>query len=404
MQVTRGAEGLRELLREQAFDVRALDPTGFRAWLARLLGRWGTDPTFRQRATIRDLRRAHPDLRRIEQTHRAAAGADAATPTGARLREVERAAADARKAVAGLAAALARAADEDRPRLSAKWEDYRRRLRALDEELTDLRGSPEREALRAAEAALRRAREAAGLDRAEAELAALLAARGRQAGRVGESFEDTAAAAIGREVVPEVAAGGVRVVRRVRLGTGAEFDALVVREPVAGGAAEVLAAVEAKRDVNGIVHGFLRRQADLAWLTGDVGRYDPAAHRTRAFPAGHFDRAVAAGGVRLGPGSFARFRRDAAAGWFLDGLYLATRAGPMWGLSPAALARVAAWVATDEQFDPNAPDYLARLYRRCLALAGPVEAPDVLRLYATSETRARQVLLVDDALPWDSMG
>jgi hypothetical protein len=191
----------------------------------------------------------------------------------------------------------------------------------------------------------------------------------------------------------------VRVVRRVRLGAGTEFDALVVRDAVGGGAAEVLAAVEAKRDVNGLAHGFLRRQADLTWLTGDADRYDPAAHRTRAFPSGHFDRVVevrAEGGVvRLGPGSFAQFRRDAATGCFLDGLYLVARPGPLWGLSIAALARVAAWAATDDDFAPDDHAYLAGFHRRCLELAGAVESPDVLRLYAADEARGRQVILIE---------
>ena len=208
-------------------------------------------------------------------------------------------------------------------------------------------------------------------------------------GRAANHFSDD-------EVVPELD-GAVRVVRRVRLGAAVEFDALVVRE-VDGGAAEVLAAVEAKRDINGLAHGFLRRQADLTWLTGDADNYDATAHRTRAFPSGHFDRVVevSVANVRLGPGSFPRFHRDTATGWFLDGLYLVTRPGPLWGLSSAALARVAAWAATDEKFAPDDPAYLAAFHRRCLGLTGPVESPDVLRLYA-DEAHGRQLLLIDRA-------
>jgi hypothetical protein len=290
----------------------------------------------------------------------------------------------------------------------AKLADARGRLRALEEERARLEAdSAERQSLVAADAALRRARSAAGLDRAGAELAALLAARGRRAGRAGDTFEEEVAAVAERVIRSELAGGeDAQVLRRVRLGAaGVEFDALVVRPNGSDGAADVLAAVEAKRDVNGLAHGFLRRQADLAWLTGDAGRYDPAAYRTRAFPAGHFDRAAEAraGGavVRFGPGSF---RRDPGCGWFLDGLYLATRPGPLWGLSPAALARVAAWVASDEGFEPGDPAYLAGLYRRCRGLAGPVEAPDVLRVYAAAEEWARQVLLVGGDTPGGTGG
>lgn len=410
VRVARGVDELERLLREQARDVRALDPPGFRTWLGQLLDRWDRDPVFRQRTAIRDTYRTHPDLRVRERDYRDAAAAFAVTPAAARLREVEWAAGNTRKAIAGLTAALARSTTDGRPGMTTKLDEFRHRLRALEAEQAELeQGSPERQAQIAAELALQQARTAAGLDRAEAELTTLLTARGRRTGRAGESFEDTAAAPIEREVVPELSAGGgVRVVRRVRLGAGAEFDALVVRETVGGGAAEVFAAVEAKRDINGLAHGFLRRQADLTWLTGDAERYDPTEYRTRVFPTGHFDRVVevgdAGGGVRLGPGSFDRFRRDVATGWFLDGLYLVTRPGPQWGLGTAALARVAAWAAGEIDFAPDDPAYLFGFRQRCQGLAEVVESPDVLRLYADDEARGRHVLLIETDSPADRGG
>jgi hypothetical protein len=386
--VTRGADEVRRLLRERSCDVRTLDPAGFRGWLGRQLGRWAQDPVFRQRSAVRDLRRGPPEL-----------AADAAG-AAARLQAADRAVAGARQAVAGLTAAVANAAPGDRDRLAAKRHAYRQRLREWERRRAELvRGSPELSTAAEAAAALDRARRAAGLDRAEAELAALLAARGRRTGRAGAAFEELAADAVAALVLPELG-GDVRVLRRVRLGAaGVEFDALLVR-PAGDGVAEVLAAVEAKRDPNGLGHGFVRRQADLAWLTGDADRYAPAAYRTRAFPAGHFDRPaeVREGGtvVRLGPGSFGRFRRDAATGWFLDGLYLVTRPRPLWGLGAAAAAKVAAWAATDVRFDPYDPGYLGELHRRCLGLAAPPEAADVLRPYADDQTLGRQVILIDD--------
>ena len=411
VRVTRGAENLERLLREQTWDFRGLDLTGFRAWLDRLLVRWEQDPVFRQRSVIRALRRSHPELRQLERTHRAATAVDAASPSSARLREVERAAADVAKAVAGLTAALAAAAPDRRDGLSTKLDAFRARLRDLESERAALtQTATERQALLRAESLLQCVRSATGLAAEETRLTDLLTARGRRAGRVGDTFEDDVAAAVVRDIVPELATGrDVRLLRRVRLGAaGIEFDALVARVPDAGGVAEVLAAVEAKRDVNGVAHGFLRRQADLAWLTGEAGAYDPAVFRTRAFPTGHFDRAAGhtdvGSIVRFGPGSFAGFRRDIGAGWFLDRLYLATRAGPLWGLSPAALARVSSWVATDEDFDPNDPNDLADLQRRCRVLAGPVEAPDVLRTFASNPDRARQVLLVEANSPRDGSG
>ena len=98
------------------------------------------------------------------------------------------------------------------------------------------------------------------------------------------------------------------------------------------------------------------------------------------------------------PTSFRRFRRDPATGWVLDGLCLVTRPAPVWGLSGAALARVAHRVATDARWAPDDDGYLAGLLDWCRSLAGPVEAPDVLRLYAATPELARQVLLVGDVL------
>jgi hypothetical protein len=397
--IGRGPDVLGRLLREQTFDLRALDAAGFRAWLDSLMARWDRDPVFRQRAAVCELRRAHPGLRRLEDEYRRSAAADRASPVADRLRDLEREVGRARKAVAGLTAALARSPTGERRRLADKLDGWRTTLRDAEARYAELAGaSPERRALDAAREALATGRTAAGLDRAEARLAELLAERGRRADRAGASFEDVTADLTGRVIAPEVSAGAdVRVLRQVRLGTaGAEFDALVVRArgdlPV-----EVLAAVEAKADVNGLAHGFCRRQADLTWLTGEPGGYDPAAHRTRAFPSGHFDRPAvhAEGGeeFRFGPGSFGLFRRDAAAGVFLDRVYLVSRPGPVWGLSPTALARVAARVAADEDWDPDDPGYMARLGGWCRSLAGPVETPDVLRLYAGSPANARQVLL-----------
>ncbi|HYH66206.1 MAG TPA: hypothetical protein VD866_16050, partial [Urbifossiella sp.] len=58
-----------------------------------------------------------------------------------------------------------------------------------------------------------------------------------------------------------------------------------------------------------------------------------------------------------------------------------------------------AWAATDEAFAPDEPAYLAGFHRRCLGLAGVVESPDVLRLYAADEARGRQLLLIERAPP-----
>jgi hypothetical protein len=406
--VRRGVRALRRLLREQTFDLRGLDVAGFRRWLDARLERWRQDPVFTQRARIRDLRRAHPRLHALEQEHRRAARAEAAAAHSSRLRRLEQELLDADKAVSGLTAALREAGPERRAALRGKLDAFRERRQALGaEQAALLRECPERQALLRLDAELSALRAATGLDAEEARLAELLRQHGRRSGRSGESFEGLALTLTRSHILPDLLRGSraagaeerLRVLPGVTLGAArSEFDQLVVRLPVtAGRPVEVLAVVEVKRNINDVGHGFRRRQEDLAWLTGDAAGYDPRAYRTRHFTTGHFDRPVRheqdGETFLFAPGSFRRFRRDAGTGRILDRLYFVTRAGPLWGVSAAALARIAFRVATDPRWEPE-DVYLEGLLRWCRGLAHAVETPDVLRLYAATPRRGRQVLLL----------
>lgn len=407
--VARGAAALNRLLHERTLDLRTLDVGGFRRWLERHLARWQRDPVFVQRTRIREIRRARPRLRGLEAELRAAEAADRASPLWERLRRTEHDLTGADRAVAGLGGALERAAPGERPALRHKLQGFHARRDGLRRELAELvRASDERRALLRLRAELAGLRAETGLDAQEARLRELLRERGRASGRGGAAFEELAAELTLRHVVPGLPRDGpdggeVRVLRGVTLGAArVELDQVVVRaSPRPGEPVEVLALVEAKRAVDDLAHGFRMRQENLAWLTGDDAAYDPAAYRTRGFPAGRFDRAAVhrADGAdhAFGPGSFRRFRRDPATGLFLDGLYLVTRDGPVWGLGSAALARIAARVAGDERWDPASDAYLAGLLEWCRSLARAVETPDVLRTYAATEARARQVLVVAES-------
>jgi hypothetical protein len=384
-------------------DLRSLDPDGFCRWLGEHLTRWQQEPVFAQRVLIRDLRRAHPQVRRLERELRLAAEADAASPHSARLRELDNELGNAAKAIDGLSRAIEEAPPQTQPALRDKLATFRDKLTSLEAERAELvRSSPERQTLLRLTAVLDSLRREIGLDREEARLRQLLTERGRRSGRSGESFESRSAAVTRDHILPEwesAEADDLRVLRGVTLGAArTEFDQLVVRVPGGGQPVEVLAVVEAKRNVNDLAHGFARRQEDPAWLTGERDRYDPAEHRTWAFPAGHFDRPAEhrqdAEVFALAPGSFRHFARDPAAGLFLDRVYLVTRDGPIWGLSAAALARIGYRVATDAGWDPQSESGLRRLSDWCRSLAGPFETPDLLALFAATPERARQVLVL----------
>jgi len=384
------------------FDLRSLDLAGLRRWLDLHLARWASDPVFVQRSHISDLRRAHPELRTLEADHARAVRADAESEHGPRLREIERQLYQKGKAIAGLTDALNRSPVEKQAALVAKRDAFSARQRDLEEEQTALsQASPERQDLLRATAGLEQLRKSIGLDREEARLNELLMSRGRGAGRAGNAFEDKALEVTRTRILPTVAPDptSVHLLRTVRLGAaGVELDIAIVRRP--GGPdepVEVLAVVEAKRNINDLTHGFLRRQIDLAWLTGDRAACDPAEHRTGTFDTGHFDRPAVHWEDRqaflFAPDSFRRFKRD-ASGYFRDGLYQITRAGPVWGLSGAALARVSAAVSKDETWDPNEEAYLGRLFDWAKSLGGPVETPDLLQLYGNDPERAGQLVIL----------
>jgi hypothetical protein len=405
--VLRGARPLTRLLREHDFDLRGLDLAGFRDWLGAQLPTWQRDPVFVQRARIRDLRRAHPELHTLEQEYRRAEVADAATPEACRLRRLDVELLNTGRAVAGLTAALTPAAPEKRATLEEKRAGFHARLVELQTERARLAvSSPYRQVLLRASEALQRLRAAVGLEHEEEELARRLKHQGRRSGHSGAAFEQLARTLTETLLVPEllrhsrsgVPRGRVRILHGVTLGAArTELDQLVIRQPPGGRPTAVLAVIEAKRNLNDLAHGFRLRQENLAWLTGDAGGYDPATYRTGRFKTGHFDRPATheqdGQTFVFAPGSFCRFRREATGGPFLRRLYFITRTGTLWGVSSAALARIGFRVATDEGWNTDDAGYLEGLLRWCRSLTEPVEAADVIRVYAATPGRAGQVLV-----------
>lgn len=405
VRVERGSAALHRLLREETRDFRALDAPGFRRWLERRLSRWSGDPLFAQRARIRELRRSLPRLEALEAELRSTEAADRASPVFPELQRVERELVGTAKALAGLSDALAGADAARRKELRAKRDAFRSRQAALAAERENLTlSSPERQILLRIRAELAALRASCGLDQEETGLEALQRERGRGSGRSGAGFEDRALEVVREHVLPELAGepnpGDPPVaLRGVRLGAAdTELDQVVVRAGAPGEPVRVLALVEAKRNPNDLGHGFRKRQANLAWLRGDRGRYDPDRFRNRHFPTGHFDRAAVhrqdGAEFVFAPESFAGLEPDAATGLVLRGLYLVTRWGPLWGVSGPALARIQHRAATDPRWDLRDDAYLEELFGWCRGLAEPPEAPDVLRLYAERPEVAGHVLLL----------
>ncbi|WP_257463528.1 hypothetical protein [Archangium lipolyticum] len=407
MTVSRGTRALKRLL-QQAIDLRGLDLEGFRHWLTQQLPFWESDPVFVQRASIRDLRRAHPELRALERAYRRATAADEASPQGARLLQVEEELSRTGKAIAGLSAAMVRAEPGKQPGLQRKLDAFQDRQRELRQEQALLtQESPPRQELLRVRAELQQLRSRLGLERAEGDLAELLTHQGQRSGHAGGSFEQQALELTWSFIVPDLigrespeATARLRVLTGVGLGAArTELDQLLIRlprrpeQPV-----EVLALIEVKRNPNDLAHGFLRRQENLSWFTGESGHYDPSAYRTRYFRSGHFDREAVheQDGQRFvfSRASFRLFRREPGLAQFLRRLYFITRPGTLAGISASALARIRHRVATDERWFLQDDSSLLELLRWCQSLAEPLEAPDVLRIYCSVPGRGRQVLVL----------
>ncbi|WNG24550.1 hypothetical protein F0U62_11350 [Cystobacter fuscus] len=406
LHVVRGTRALRRWL-ERAVDLRGLDLEGFRRWLGQQLSRWEVDPAFAQRARIRDLRQAHPELQALERTLRQALAADEASPQAERLSQLEEELSRADKAIAGLSAALARMTDAEklsgsRHKLAAFQS---RRQALLREQASLIHASPERRELLRVREELEQLRSRLGLERAEAELAELSRDQGLRSGHAGQSFEQQVLPLTWRFIVPELLRRGdaarLRVLRGVGLGAArTELDQLIIRQPRRPGQpVEVLGMVEVKRNLNDLAHGFRHRQENLAWFKGEAGHYDPGLYRTRHFRSGHFDREAVheQDGERFvfSRDSFRHFRREPGIGLFLRRLYFITRGGTLSGVSTAALARIRHRVATDARWRQRGDASLGELLRWCQSLAEPLEAPDVLRLYGSIPARARQVLVLE---------
>ncbi len=403
--VVRGTRVVRGLL-ERAVDVRALDLEGFRRWLGEQLPRWASDPAFAARARLRDLRRAHPELRALERAHRRALEADAATPEARRLLEVEEALSRLGKAVDGVAGALERThAPERRTGLRHKLTAFREQQQVLRREQRELihTSAPRQELLRV-RAALSVLRVRLGWTQLQSELSGLSHQEGLRAGRAGGRFEEQVLPVTWRCIVPDLARGGdasrLRLLRGVGLGAArTELDQVLIRQPLhPGRPVEVLALVEVKRNPDDLAHGFHRRQENLAWFTGDVGHYDPLQYKNRFFRSGHFDGEAVhtQDGERFvfTRGSFRRFVREPDQGPFLRRLYFIIREGTLHGLSTAALARIRHRLSVDAGWSLEHKASLEALRRWCQSLSQPQETPDVLRLYGASPGRARQVLVV----------
>src|SRR5262245_21219817 len=182
---------LQRRLDEMTLDLRNLDLAGFRDWLDRQMGRWSTDPVFAQRARIRDLRRTHPEVRRMDTECRRAMEIVAASPAGRRMAVLDKRLHKAERAIAGLDAALKAPPPNKQSALAEKRASFvAEREWITDEQSALVESSPAHQQLIRVTKEVRRIWEAIGLDREHARLTELLTKTGRESGHAGAKFEE----------------------------------------------------------------------------------------------------------------------------------------------------------------------------------------------------------------------
>ncbi len=404
MAVRMGLEELRGYLEANPIDVRSLDLAGFRAWLAERIDDARGDDVFEQRCRIRDLVKANrrPLAARVSVLKRAKKAYEA-SPAFERLTQLESEIVNARKAVDGLSGAIGEGRTGDPEASAKKLDGFRERLETLlAEDRALAEATPERGRLTRAEASLEAYRVSIGIVEGERSLEGLHRARGQRASSKGSRFEEVAGEAIERHLVPAMPVPRGRLVRLggVKLGCArAEFDHLVVDVPPEGGPVEVVALLEVKRNPNDIVDGFLVRQENLAWFTGERGAYDPEAYRTQVYRTGHFDRPAVheedGAGYPFDATSFRRFARDPATGKYLEALWFVTEPRRLRGVTSEENSRILHRVSTDPSFDLGKQSSVREFRRWAFSILGESQTRDVLALYARSEALARHILFCD---------
>jgi hypothetical protein len=392
------AETLHRFLDSNRANLWTFTPEKFQAWLHHRIREQEHNGVFQQKRRIRALLRPHREtLRQLEETLQQTRTAYELSSRFESIERLQKQILQLQRGVDGLSAAVAEGRAET-AKLARHRETLRQHQTALDSIIAQC---AELAAWELAADVLSKFHSTIGLTSAEAELSRLQHQRGRRSGAAGRRFEDIAEAALRQHLLSPlaIAPSSLAVLRGVTLGAAqTELDFVIGRVLPNNPVVDVLAIIEAKRNINDLVSGFLQRQRNLSWLTGDRTGYDAAAFRTRSFPTGHFDRPAihSQDGKQctLTVESFHRFHRDPASNWFLDRLCFITRLRPLLGVTTLEHARILNRVATVRDFDESSVAHAERLIEWARTFVSRIQSFDILRCYR-SEQLARQIIVLD---------
>lgn len=409
LKVERGVRALRRHLKTRLFDLRRADFVSFKSWLTNQIPYWQRSATFDARCKIRELRRANPNLIDLERETAKHLKAFEASPAFAQTESLKKSIYDANKAIEGLTKARDNASSDKRDALNEKLADFETRRTQSENDLASLATKhAEKADYDTSVAQLEKLKDKLGVTQAEQHLREVQHQRGRSSGKSGTSFEETSRQVVEQHIVSdfirattsEESRSRIRILSSVTLGAArAEIDQMVVRLPRGQSlVVEVLAMVEAKRNINDLDIGFRHRQSNLAWFTGDQDAYDSESYRTAKYPTGHFEGTATheenGDEYQFNISSFRHFRREPLSGHFLDRLYFITTPGRLFGMSSDEMSRLQHRCCTDFEFDLKNDAYLNDLWKWARELPSEFEGPDVFETYTSSPKWGRNLLLV----------
>ncbi len=376
---------LEEYLAHNKVNIHTMSLDEFRSWLADRIEDASRQELFRQRLLIRDIVHQHRRSLKYRKTKlKQAEDAYRASPEASEIEELKGQLDSFGKAVVGLTSAVARndASPEKLAEFEKKLEQTTTRYQSL------LASCKPAIRLAAAQKSDRDFREAIGLTSAEEELERLGKERGHQSSSSGDRFEEVSRQETTNFIVPDVNPTNAPciVLSGATLGCArGEFDQLVITPRVGTNLYDVLAIIEAKRNINDVVHGFRMRQENLAWFCGLEGAYDPALYRTDRFPDGRFTGTIieqhGAQTFHFDQGSFHRFQRNHPSQPHLDHLYFVTEPRKLLGCTADELGRLLYQLATDASFDLSDARILKKFRKQALTIIDPFQTRDVLQLY-----------------------
>ncbi|MCA8996728.1 MAG: hypothetical protein KDA80_07080 [Planctomycetaceae bacterium] len=378
------SESLRDFIETQGIDLHQMTLEEFREWLRTQIERFSRQPVFQQKCRIRNLIAAN--LRKLNYREKRLRESElqlTASPTAKAITRKQRELENLQKGVDGLTKAVQEGrADPE------KLAEFRKRLQSSEREQQRLIDAcPEYQQWQQRTRSWFEFRNEIGLTEAETELERLEKQSGRYSSSAGNSFEKVSSLAVSQFVIPIVGRAGTDccVLHGVTLGCArGELDQLVVARHPGTDIVDVLAVVEAKRNINDLVHGYRQRLENLHWFADNSAGFDPEQYRTETYPHGRFEGLAThqehGETFCFSSESFSQFRSTEKE-VPLEGLFFVTESRPLNGLTGGELSRVMNRVATDPRFDLNNLASCRRLKKWVLDTMESVQTIDVLRLY-----------------------